>query len=170
MRPIPHFSARVLIALAALCVIALLHVDQRRAQAGVLETLRDRVVSQLVEASRQYAAAFAHDEAIATIHLALLLDPDNPQLYIERGQRLLLLYEWDRALADFNSAITLDPDFADAYYYRGLLYASVPEGDTARALALADFHAYLNRTPNGARADAARRYVVQLEAQLETRG
>lgn len=164
MRPIQRSNTRALIAFIALCIIALLPIDQSQAQTGVLDTLRDRIVARLIETSRLHAATFAHDQAIAAVNLALLLDPDNPQLYIERGQRILLLYEWDRALTNFNTAVDLNPNLADAYYYRGLLYASAPEGGEARALALADFQHYLDLMPDGAHADAARHYVTQLEA------
>lgn len=163
MRLIQRFNLRVLIALAV-CLIAVLHTGQSQAQLNPFDHLRDRIVAHLVETSRQHAANFAHDQAIAAANLALILDPVNPQLYIERGQRSLLLYEWDRALADFNTAVALAPDLADAYYYRGLLYASAPEGDAARALALADFRYYLDLAPDGAHATTARRYVTQLEA------
>ena len=166
MRLIPRFSALTLIVCAA-CMIAMVRVDQSQAQSNLLDHLRDRLVMRLIETSRWHAATFAHDEAIAAANLALLLESDNPQLYLERGQRILLLYEWDRALADFNAALALAPSLADAYYYRGLLYASAPEGGDARALALADFRHYLALTPDGDLADAARRYAMQLEAQLE---
>lgn len=120
----------------------------------------------LVSSSQLYALAFRYDEAIADMDAAIALDLDNPLLYVERGQRIMLLYEWDRALADYNHALELAPTYADAYYYRAVLYASVPEGIDARQAALADFERYLELAPSGQHADAAARNIIDLHAQL----
>jgi tetratricopeptide (TPR) repeat protein len=109
----------------------------------------------LIAQSRQYAAESRMDDAIRAIDSAIALAPDDPALYVERGQRIILLYEWDRALADYDRALELDSDYADAYFYRGVLYASVPEAGDARAQAVIDFEQYLALAPDGAHADEA---------------
>jgi regulator of sirC expression with transglutaminase-like and TPR domain len=91
-------------------------------------------------------------------------------MYVERGQRIILTYEWDRALADYNRALEIDPNYANAYYYRGILYASVPEGINARQSALADFQRYLDLAPDGEHATDAARYITELQAQLDALG
>lgn len=118
--------------------------------------------------SRLDAHLFRYDEAIADMNAAIALAPDNPALYVERGQRIILTYEWDRALADYNHALRLDPNYADAYYYRGILYASVPEGSDARRAALADFQRCLALAPGGQHAPDAARYIAEIQAQLES--
>ncbi|MDX2139744.1 MAG: tetratricopeptide repeat protein [Chloroflexota bacterium] len=129
---------------------------------GVLALIqRSDPVAQLVQQSREHAAAERFDDAIVAMDDALALAPDNPLLYVERGQRILLIYEWDRALADFDRAIEIAPDYADAYYWRGILYASVPDA-SARPQARADFERYLQLAPNGSYATDAARYVQQL--------
>lgn len=129
---------------------------------GVLAFIqRSDPVAQLVQQSRTHAAAARYDDAIAALDDALALAPDNPLLYVERGQRILLIYEWDRALADFDRAIELAPDYADGYYWRGILYASVPDA-SARPQARADFERYLQLAPNGSYATDATRYMQQL--------
>jgi tetratricopeptide (TPR) repeat protein len=120
--------------------------------------------------SRLNAYLYRYPEAIADMDAAVKLDPDNPALYVERGQRVILTYDWDRALADYNRALDLDSRYADAYYYRGILYASVPEGVDARRLALADFQRYLELAADGTHAADAARYAVELQAQLDALG
>ncbi|MFQ3566478.1 MAG: tetratricopeptide repeat protein [Aggregatilineales bacterium] len=121
----------------------------------------------LIALSRDHAAHHRHDEAIAAIDEALQLQPNDPMLYLERGQRIMLIYEWDRALADYNRAIALAPELPEAYYYRALLYASVPEGLDARRAAIADFERYLTLAPEGEFAQAAAHSHVELAALLE---
>src|SRR5690606_17450737 len=118
------------------------------------------VISPFTRRSQLYALASRFDEAVADMDAAIELDPDNPYLHLERGQRLLLLDEWDRALADYNHALELDPDYADAYYYRGILYASAPEGIGAPEAAIADFQHYLELAPNGRYAEDAQSYLT----------
>lgn len=118
--------------------------------------------------SRLNAQVFRYTEAIADMDAAIALEPDNPTLYVERGQRIILTYEWDRALADYNHALELDPTYADAYYYRGILYASVPEGIDARRSAIADFQRSLDLAPEGAHADDAAHYVAEIGTQLDS--
>jgi regulator of sirC expression with transglutaminase-like and TPR domain len=118
-----------------------------------------------VARSRALAASGDVDEAIAVLNAVLTLEPENPLLYVERGQRILLLYEWDRALADFDRALALDAAYADAYHARGLLYASVPDA-SARPNAIADFEHYLQLEPQGVYAEDVRRYIAQLRSSL----
>lgn len=124
-------------------------------------------VEALINLSRDHAAHHRHDEAIAAIDEALRLQPNDPMLYLERGQRIMLIYEWDRALADYDRAIALAPDLPEAYYYRALLYASVPEGLDARRAAIADLERYLTLAPEGEFAQAAARSHAELTALLE---
>src|SRR5574338_1503962 len=150
-----------LTALAALIGCLIINVTSSIPQDHFAMTL----IPALIRQSQADALTFQHDEAISTIDAALRFDPDNPLLYVERGQRIMLVYEWDRALADFNHALALDPGYADAYYYRGVLFASVPEADAARPLALADFERFLELAPHSDHASHAARYIAQLQAQ-----
>ena len=40
------------------------------------------------------------------------LDANNPERHVQRGQIIMLLYEWDRVEANYTAAIELDPDYA----------------------------------------------------------
>jgi len=131
----------------------------------------------LVHRSQLYALDFRYNEAIADVDaaIALMIDKDDelrngvyswsslPELYVLRGQMVMLLYEWDRVLADYNTALELDPTYADAYFYRGVLYYSVLE----REQALADFEYYLELAPEGDHVAEATRYAESILAELE---
>ena len=121
----------------------------------------------LVAASRHAADEYRYTDALRYIEDAIRIAPDDARLYVERGRRWMLVYEWDRGLADFESALTLAPDDPQAIFYRGLLYASVPEGLEARRLAVVDFTRYLEIAPDGTHAVTAVRYLETLQAGID---
>lgn len=61
----------------------------------------------------------AENFAIFTNQQAILLDPNNPQEYINLGGIYYQLGQWDNAQRQFQIAINLKPDFANAYYNLG---------------------------------------------------
>jgi tetratricopeptide (TPR) repeat protein len=126
-----------------------------------LLVVRRPSVDDLVLQSQALAAAGEVDASIAALDAAIQAQPEDARLYVERGQRILLLFEWDRARADFDRAVALDPAYPDAYYYRGVLFASVPDA-SARPDAIADFQRYLDLAPEGEHADEAARFITQL--------
>ena len=130
-------------------------------------TLRDQAAIQLAARAQNDASQSAYSHAVANLSAALKLEPENPELYIQRGQMYLLLYEWDKSLDDYNTAIDLAPDDAEAYFYRGVLYYSVLQtGQALHENALADFRHYLELAPQGDHAAEARDYVDKIEAEL----
>ncbi len=71
-------------------------------------------------------AVFANQQAI-------LLDPNNPQEYINYGGIFYQLGKWDEAIRQFQTAVQLKPDYANAYYNLG--HALEQKGDLQNALA-----------------------------------
>lgn len=71
--------------------------------------------------------------AVLTAQQAVLLDPNNPQEYINLGGIYYQLGIWDSAVQQFQVAINLKPDFANAYYNLG--HALEQKGDAKGALA-----------------------------------
>lgn len=63
---------------------------------------------------------------------AIILDPTNPNLYINQGGIYYQLGKWDDAIRQFQIAINLKPDLANAYYNLG--HALEQKGDLENAL------------------------------------
>ncbi len=63
---------------------------------------------------------------------AIILDPNNPQEYINYGGIYYQLGQWDNAIRQFQYAASLKPDFANAYYNLG--HALEQKGDFQGAL------------------------------------
>lgn len=70
--------------------------------------------------------------AIFTNQQALILDPNNPQQYINYGGIFYQLGQWDNAIRQFQIAASLKPDYANAYYNLG--HALEQKGDLQAAL------------------------------------
>lgn len=61
----------------------------------------------------------AENFALVSAQQAVLLDPNNPQGYINLGGIYYQLGQWENAQRQFQVAISLKPDFANAYYNLG---------------------------------------------------
>jgi protein O-GlcNAc transferase len=59
------------------------------------------------------------DEALASFHRALLVQPNNAQALNNRGITLKKLKRFDEALANYDRALKVRPDFAEALFNRG---------------------------------------------------
>jgi tetratricopeptide (TPR) repeat protein len=139
--------------------------------AMTLANLPDAKVFILTQEANYQVQTTQYDNALKAMGKAIELDPQNPALYLQRGQIYLLQYEWDKALADYNQAVELQPNNADAYFYRGVLYASVLQtGQTLHKDALTDFEHYLQLAPEGGHVADAQRYVEQLRKEGEALG
>jgi tetratricopeptide (TPR) repeat protein len=57
--------------------------------------------------------------AVIANQQALVLDPNNPQEYINYGGIFYQLGQWDNAINQFQIAVNLKPDFANAHYNLG---------------------------------------------------
>lgn len=75
----------------------------------------------------------AENFAILANQQANLLDPNNPQGYINLGGIYYQMEQWDPAQREFLIAIQLKPDLANAYYNLG--HALENKGDLQNALA-----------------------------------
>ena len=61
-----------------------------------------------------------HDEALAAYDKALALQPDSPELRLNKGRILNALARYDDALTCYNDALALQPDLAEAYSNSGI--------------------------------------------------
>lgn len=75
----------------------------------------------------------AEKYAIIANQQAIMLDPNNPQEYLNLGGIYYGLGQWDAASSQFQTAINLKPDFPNGYYNLG--HALEQKGDLKDALA-----------------------------------
>ncbi|MCS7084594.1 MAG: tetratricopeptide repeat protein [Bacteroidia bacterium] len=86
-------------------------------------------------------------DAEKTYTEALAFDPQNPDLYFERGCERMALDMRGEALDDFDKALKLRPDFAMVYVQRGILRTQMEDypaavRDLSRALELEPSNAW----------------------------
>lgn len=74
----------------------------------------------------------AENFAAISLQRAILLDPNNPQNYLDLGGLFFQLGQWDDAQRQFQIAVNLKPDYANAYYNLG--HALEAKGDLQNAL------------------------------------
>ena len=98
-----------------------------------------------------YLRRGAHEFALAEIEYALELDPDNPELFANRGAAQLALRQYGPAIASMTNALSLGTEAPyKAYYNRGAAREAL--GDLHGALE--DYSTALEIHPNWAPAEA----------------
>ena len=82
--------------------------------------MRPEAAGRTAADRREYAAEDRErfEEAIADCTEAIRLDPDEPRLYLERGDARSALGRYKEAIVDYDRAIQLDPDNTSAYVGR----------------------------------------------------
>ena len=83
---------------------------------------------------------------------AIRLDPNDPDVYINRGNMLSGLDEFERAIEDYSQAIRINANYSEAYHNRGIAYHRLGlYEDSERDLAkVGEIRAKTeNGTPNG---------------------
>ena len=71
------------------------------------------------------------DQAIIYFNKALKINPDNAEIYINRGTCYAQQGNLAQALSDYNMSITLAPDGPQAFYDRAVLYYQLKKYDKA---------------------------------------
>ena len=116
-----------------------------------------------------FALTFDYTSAIQDLDRAIELieyEPMLPEAYKQRGDIIMLIYEWNRALEDYNTAIELDPDYSEAYYRRGILLYTMVEREDA----IVDFEKYLALDRDGEFAESAQEYIHSIQIELDALG
>jgi tetratricopeptide (TPR) repeat protein len=75
----------------------------------------------------------ATEEAIAEYAEMVALDPQNPQVWVERGKAYQRLHQYDKAVDDLTKAIELDPKLTTAWTNRGSAYLDLRQDERAIA-------------------------------------
>jgi tetratricopeptide (TPR) repeat protein len=82
----------------------------------------------------EYVNKGDYDRAISDYTQALGINPNDAQIYNNRGNAYRSKKDYDRAIADYTQALSINPNDAGAYYYnRGWAYDD--KGDYNRAIA-----------------------------------
>ena len=71
--------------------------------------------------------------ALDTLNEAISANPNNPQLYLNRGFLKHVVFDYDGALQDYNTALKINPRFAYAYNNRGVLKVAMKDINGAMA-------------------------------------
>jgi len=106
--------------------LALLQAEQYERAATLLESLAARLPPEsrpspadlLAQAANVWLLAGSPEQARQAIDLALLGEPDNPALLVDRARALAELKDYAGALADLDRALALAPADGDAAAFR----------------------------------------------------
>lgn len=63
-----------------------------------------------------------YDTAAYYYGIAINNDPENAELYLDRGNAFLNGNKADSAMLDYDKALSLRPEYREAYYNKGLIY------------------------------------------------
>ncbi|KCZ92774.1 tetratricopeptide repeat protein [Hyphomonas johnsonii] len=105
-------------------------------------TLQQRAL-YLTQAGNAWLVAGAPEAAVVTLTNALKIQPDDPDLLIDRASARLMLEDWERAKADLDAALELSPGHPAAHQLRAEALLNTGELD----LALSDVKASLAAEP-----------------------
>ncbi|MDR0526170.1 MAG: tetratricopeptide repeat protein [Spirochaetaceae bacterium] len=81
------------------------------------------------------------DEAISLFRKALILEPENPLLWLNLGIAQQRTGDYDEALNSFQRAVCIEDALADAWVSMGLIYYEMEQFDVSEAC----YHAALER-------------------------
>lgn len=101
-------------------------------------------VEVLELASSAYEDAHDTDKAVESLRRAILLDPENANLYLEFAALSATHQSFQIGINVVNEGINLLPKAAGLYFARGVLYVQLAEYDKAQA----DFDTAYNLDPN----------------------
>ncbi len=82
--------------------------------------------------SRIHAAARNFPKAIEVLSLASIEYPDEPRIYLARGNHYALMHQEAFAIIDYTKVIALDPHLAEAFYLRAQAYEAIGDDEKAR--------------------------------------
>jgi tetratricopeptide (TPR) repeat protein len=86
----------------------------------------------LAQAGQAWLLAGDTGRAYAAQSAALKLAPQDPEIWIDRGQTLATAKNYKEAVADFDKALVIDPERGDAYLFRASALRYLEAYDRAR--------------------------------------
>ena len=85
-----------------------------------------------------------YEQAVIELDMAIEIDPNSADAYLNRGIAYFYLGKYDTAITDLTKAIELDPNNATAYNYRAGCYSYKRKYD----IALNDYYKAIELSPN----------------------
>ncbi|HNY50474.1 MAG TPA: tetratricopeptide repeat protein [Smithella sp.] len=108
----------------------------------------------------KYTAPF---KAIEYLNNASKLQPENAEIYYNRGVAYDNLGQYQPAIKDYSQAIRLKPDYAEAFYNRGTIYNELAQYEQA----ISDFNQAIDLQPTDAEAYHNRGFAYDKLSQFE---
>lgn len=90
-------------------------------------------VGALAQAGQAWLLAGDTNRAYAAQSAAIQLAPQDPEIWIDRGQTLATAKNYKEAIQDFDKALSLDPERADALMFRASAWRYLDDLKKARA-------------------------------------
>ncbi|MBW4631921.1 MAG: serine protease, partial [Iphinoe sp. HA4291-MV1] len=112
--------------------------------AAIAAVPQKRTAEALISLGGGKADRKDYQGAIADYNQALLINPNNPDAYFQRGSAYYYLKKYEAVLEDFNKVLQLNPESSAAYISRGNFYAQLGEPQKA----IADFNQAKLINPN----------------------
>ena len=150
---------------------ALIGLKQYKEAAARLETLAQAMTTAPVglraevldQAGQAWGLAGDAVRAYAAAGAAVALEPNNPDLLIDRAQAAASLGYFDKAVADLDHVVQADPSRVDALIYRASANRALDRLDPA----LADVEKAIARAPNSVAALLERGNIRRLKGDDE---
>jgi tetratricopeptide (TPR) repeat protein len=151
--------------------VALFEMGRYREAAMRLETLSQRMTKAPVslraevldQAGQAWLLAGDPVQAYALAREAVVLQPADPELRLDRAEAAASAGYFDRAIGDLDIVLKADPNRADALIYRASAYRALERLDAA----LADIDAALTRAPDSAPALLERGNIRRLMGNVD---
>ena len=151
--------------------VALVEMGRYREAAMRLETLAKEMnkapaslrAEVLDQAGQAWLLAGEPERAYAPAHEAVVLQPADLELRVDRAEAAASAGYFDRAIGDLNIVLQADPNRSEALIYRASAYRALNRLDAA----LADIEAALIRVPTSAPARLERGNIRRLMGNLD---
>lgn len=105
-----------------------------------------------INKAKEYLKQMNLDQAFEEYGKALVVNPNNFEVYLQRGDIYVAKSSFEQALQEYSKAIELNPNSSNTYNRRGSIYMTV--GNLVRAIQ--DFDKVLSFNPNDAQTYYAR--------------
>ena len=76
-----------------------------------------------IKNDKNSSSSFSIDNQLNSLNRKIRQSPENPQLYLKRGELFFQLHEFEKAINDYNTVLSIDASLKQAYFGRGMALA-----------------------------------------------